>query len=140
MNNPNIFTFQEILPSHLDLPVVIALSLGNPTPRKVEQVLDSYRKPNHHLIGCCETNKLSGMIGLEVGGAVGVIKHIAVLPEYRLQGIAKALIKNAIAQFDLQIIHAETDDDAVDFYKKYGFTCQSFEGLYGKRYKCDYKV
>ena len=138
MNNPHIFTFQKILPSHCGLPVVIALSMGSPTPKKVEQVLDSYRKPNRYLIGCWQTNRIIGMIGLEIGGAAGVIKHIAVLPEHRLQGVGKALIKNAMDQFDLQTIHAETDDDSVEFYRKYGFTCQPFEGHYGKRYKCGY--
>ena len=90
-------------------------------------------------MGSFQADALIGVIGLEKQEAQGIIKHIAVLPQYRLQGVGKALIKHVMAHFSLQIVYAETDDEAVDFYKKIGFNCQPFEGHYGKRYRCDYK-
>jgi len=139
MSKRFLLVFKEIASSYPKLPSIIALSIGKLTPGKLKQVLDSYNTPNHHLVGCFKDNKLIGVIGFGIQGATGKIKHIAVSLDYRLQGIGKALINQVIDNFQLQIFLAETDDDAVDFYKKLGFACQSFEGHYGKRYKCEYK-
>ena len=135
----SLLYFKKVTPSHPDLPAVIRLSIGNPTPEKVQKVLGLYETSGHYLTGSFEADTLIGVMGFEVQRAKAIIKHIAILPEYQLQGVGKTFIEYLIDHFPLQIIHAETDDDAVDFYKKVGFICQPFEGHYGKRYKCDYK-
>lgn len=139
MSEEALLIFKEIEPSHPSLSSIIALSIGNPTPEKLRQVLGSYSIPNHHLVGCFKDNELIGMIGLQVQGTKGKIKHIAVLPKYWLQGIGKTLARQVIDTFRLQSIYAETDNGAVGFYKRLGFACQPFEGHHGKRYKCEYK-
>lgn len=140
MNKPNFHTFQKISSSHPELPTVIAPSIGNSTSdEKMQKILGGYEEPGHYLVGSFEANRLIGVVGLEIQGKTGIIKHIAVLPTYRLQGIGKALIKHVIDHFFLKTLHAETDEDAVDFYRKLKFACQPFEGLYGKRYQCNYR-
>src|SRR3954463_16286924 len=93
------FVFQNITPSDAALPIVIAFSIGNPTPEKVQKVLGLYGEPGHYLMGSLEADRLIGVIGLEVREETGIVKHIAVLPEYRLQGVGKALIKHVMDHF-----------------------------------------
>lgn len=132
--------FQKITSTNPALPTLIALSIGNPTPEKIEQVLSLYEAPHHYLVGGFEVDKLIGVIGLEIQGTKGAIKHIAVLPGCRSQGVGKALIRYVIDHFSLVALHTETDDDAIEFYRKVGFICQPFEGFHGKRYECNYKL
>ena len=139
MSKPNFHTFQKIPSFHPELPTVIAPSIGNSTSDgKVQKILGGYEKHGHYLVGSFQINKLIGVVGLDIQGKTGIIKHIAVLPEYRLQGVGKALIRHVIEHFSLRALHAETDEDSVGFYRKLKFTCEPFEGPYGKRYKCDY--
>ena len=48
-------------------------------------------------------------------------------------------VRYASEFFSLQFLTAETDDEARGFYEKCGFSCQSFKGVYGIRYKCNYQ-
>ncbi|MED2511204.1 GNAT family N-acetyltransferase, partial [Bacillus thuringiensis] len=61
-------------------------------------------------------------IGIEV---IGVTKarvcHIAVASDYRQKGIALQMIKEVVRIYQLTYIEAETDDGAVEFYKRIGF-------------------
>jgi GNAT superfamily N-acetyltransferase len=80
------------------------------------------------------------LIGRSGSGKYTIAKHIDVLPEYRLQGVGKALIRYVINHFSLETLHAETDDEAIEFYRKFGFICQPFEKVHGKRYMCNYRL
>lgn len=52
------------------------------------------------------------------------ITAIGVLPEWRHQGIARSLIFAACDHLGLQAVAAQTDADAVDFYRAVGFEMQ----------------
>ena len=60
-----------------------------------------------------------------------MIRHIAVLPSRRGQGIGRDLIDAAVAGLDLHSVTAETDGEAVGFYRRCGFTVRSL----GERYR-----
>ena len=62
---------------------------------------------------------------------------VAVKPEYQGQGIGSKLIDFIFDRFEVDNITAETDDDAIGFYKKYGFTVADTKVKFDvKRYTC----
>lgn len=129
-------TFKRIYPNDPDLTEVILPSIGNPTSEKIASILESYNYKNHCLIGAIINDKLVGAIGIKLNKNTATIKHISVLEEFRNQGIAKKLIQHVIEHFSLEIVTAETDKDAVGFYRSLGFKCEEFSTEYGIRYKC----
>jgi hypothetical protein len=79
MNIRNTFIFETIQPSHPELPLVIALSVGHPTSEKIQKVVDSYKSNNQQLIGCFLDQKLIAVIGIELIFPMVTIRHISVL-------------------------------------------------------------
>ncbi|KAB2441082.1 GNAT family N-acetyltransferase [Bacillus luti] len=70
-------------------------------------------------------------IGIEIIGANKArICHIAVAPQYRHKGIALRMIRGIIVMHQLTYIEAETDKEAVEFYKKIGFQVKSLGEKY----------
>ena len=72
------------------------------------------------------------------------IKGIATEFTQREKGIAMQLIKFVCCELPISTLIAETDDDAVGFYKKCGFEAEEFiktgdSGEY-KRYRCTMKI
>lgn len=66
------------------------------------------------------------------------ICHIAVMLKYRHQGIALQMIREVVRMHQLTYIEAETDDEAVEFYKKIGFEIKSLGEKYPgiERFHC----
>ena len=85
-------------------------------------------------------DNLIGIIGyLQQTTKQITIRHISVLPKYRQLGIGRLLLNNLKKQSPKYQIIAETDEEAVTFYQKCGFTCNSFQGKYNNlRYKCEF--
>ncbi|MBH0346033.1 GNAT family N-acetyltransferase [Bacillus cereus] len=78
-------------------------------------------------------------IGMEIIGANKArICHIAVVPQYRHKGIAVQMIKEIVRMHQLTYIEAETDAEAVKFYKKIGFQIKSLGEKYPgiERFHC----
>ena len=67
-----------------------------------------------------------------------VISHIAVHPNFRGQGIGRALIDEACLQLQVTGIEAETDGDADGFYRACGFDVVSLGEKYAgvERFLC----
>lgn len=127
---------KPIEPSHPELPNVIAYSIGNPTDEKIQKVLDGYKGADNHLVGYFVGVNLVGVIGLEISQASATIQHISVLPNYQSNSIGKKLVLYVMQHFSLETLSAETDDDAVGFYRAMDFECSDDEAKFGKRYKC----
>ena len=85
------------------------------------------------LFGIKKGNEWAGCIGIR-DLALGEIEivHIAVALEYRGTGIGKKMIQQISQQLNPTRIKAETDKDAVDFYKRCGFSITSL----GEKYLC----
>lgn len=115
-----------------------------PDPDQLEETLASYEAE--------EANALRGLRGEEDGKLLGVIgyrleadrvlriRHIAVAPDERGQGYGRAMVLQALAETDPVAIVAETDEDAINFYRNIGFTVESLGEKYPgvERFKCTY--
>lgn len=128
-------------PSSAELHKIIALSIGSPTKEKVQAVMDGYRlNPHCQIIGAFFNEQLVGIIGISIENMFVTINHLAILNEYRDNGIAKSLVYYVTESFQSQKIIAETDDDAIGFYRALGFKCEPFDGQYGIRYRCELDI
>jgi len=106
------------------------------TDRRMEEFR---RRENWHLYGWLENGEILGTCGVEVHSDCVVIRGIAVEPKARKRGIGKSMI-NAVQQKYKKTVKAETDDGAVEFYRKCGFETEGFVKTYSngecQRYKC----
>lgn len=88
-----------------------------------------------------ENNCIIGLIVIkQYCDKTAEIKGIAVNSFYRKQGIGKQLIQYAFDNLQFTMLFAETDDDAISFYRRCGFETKEFYKNFGngnyKRYKC----
>ncbi|MFO2901772.1 GNAT family N-acetyltransferase, partial [Legionella pneumophila serogroup 1] len=127
---------KEISFSYPGLSHLLEPSVGCPTPEKMEQVLLSYTQSGQHLVGAFLKNDLVGVIGLHLEESFAIIRHIAVIEVYRNQGIGKNMLMYVLNHFSIQMLRAETDDEAYGFYQQCGFRCEAFMNKHGKRYTC----
>ena len=71
------------------------------------------------------------------------IVGIAVDASARGQGIGSEMIRQVVNRYDLLSVYAETDGDAVNFYRKNGCRIEEFCETYGVdtviRYRCEWK-
>ncbi len=122
---------------------VLAPAAYNPTPVRLAQIRERYRtEPTWRLLGGRSGAATIGCIGLELGtDNTATIRHIAVISERRGEGVGRALIQQALRTFALTQISAETDHDAVEFYRACGFAIQSLGEKYPGtiRFLCTYK-
>ena len=125
-----------------DLEVVslVALSVGFPTPEKLRAMTARYReRAQWRLLGIEQDGVLAGCIGVELASdASAVIRHIAVAVEFRERGLGRAMIEAVGKQFQLRELDAETDADAVAFYRRCGFEITSLGERYPgvERFRC----
>ncbi|MER3553711.1 MAG: hypothetical protein C4331_05020 [Meiothermus sp.] len=91
--------------------------------RAADRAIQEYRTNlNLRALGLEENGQLLGMIGLErIALASGIIRHIVVHPASRGKGIGCAMIAEVITCFKLEKLTAETDREAVAFYRRCGF-------------------
>jgi len=110
----------------------------DPSEKKVKDILLEYKQnTDKKLYGYYLENKIIGIIGIKNNFDFIEVLHFGIHPEYRGKNLGSELmdyIKNRNKTITL-----ETDDDAVIFYKKYGFICTEFyDEKKGKRYNCKY--
>lgn len=111
---------------------------------KVEGEYEKYMaSPNLKLYGEASEDEFFACIGiafLEEG--ICEIRHIALSPELRGKNIASGMIDAICQLYQPDQILAETDRQAVEFYRKYGFSIASLGEKYPgvERFRCVYKV
>lgn len=91
--------------------------------QKVRTELSKYETESYRLLtGEVLNNELVGLIGVEYH-SIGEITllHIVVKPQYHRNGIGKKMIYDQLKVNQIRYIEAETDIEAVDFYKRIGF-------------------
>lgn len=126
-----------------DLLSVLAESLYNPTEERLNNRVDKYITNQSIAVFAYKNNDAyKGVIILDISNTKEIIiLDIAVSNNYRKAGIGSSLINHCIKTFEPNKIVAETDDDAVEFYKKCGFDILFLGDKYGAgitRYKCTY--
>ncbi|MGG3837196.1 GNAT family N-acetyltransferase [Paenibacillus thiaminolyticus] len=114
-----------------------------PDPDKVEAVLKTYdQNPGDELWGYESEAEVVGIIGFRKHGKEIEILHIAVHPELRGAGFGRGMILELIHQEQPDVVKAETDEEAVDFYRNIGFVIESRGEVYPgvERFTCTYET
>lgn len=125
MEQNNFISFADVKAS-LWQPEVLALlkpSVYNPTPERLKHRAEEYAADsNVKAYACKNSEKYIGIVVFVTENGTAEILDIAVKPEYRKHGIGRKLIDFIFNRFPVDTIIAETDDEAVEFYKKCRFT------------------
>jgi CubicO group peptidase (beta-lactamase class C family)/predicted N-acetyltransferase YhbS len=135
------------LRARLDEPAVravLAVLTSRGADGEVDSIADRYRETGARLLGLVVEKSWEApgiapgtpiaCIGLEPRGDrdEAEITALAVLPDWRRQGYARALIFGACEHLALRTVEAHADSDAVDFFRAAGFAVTST----GERFRC----
>lgn len=119
---------------------LLAMSIGDATAERVARAQRRYeQEPSWQLLGYAPAGALLGSIGFAITAPdEATVRHIAVLPPYRGQGIGRMLVAHLIATRRLERLLAETDRDAVGFYRRCDFVITSLGERYPgvERFRC----
>ena len=119
---------------------LLAPSVFNPAPERLLSRAEKYQADDKvKAYAYSDNGKYKGIIVFKIKEQIAEILDIAVIPEYKGNGIGSRLIDYIFNRFEVNKITAETDDDAIGFYKKYGFTVTDTKVNHDtKRYVCEY--
>lgn len=122
---------------------ILAESTYMSTEEKLNARAEKYMNDDRIVVwGANVADKFHGIIILSCKENDNIeILDIAVLKESQKQGIGHRMIKCIKESYKPISILAETDDDAVDFYRKIGFKVQSLGERYPGiiRYECKWE-
>lgn len=92
-------------------------------PWSVESLRESLENPCSHFYLALVDGKTAGYLGLQVFSGEGYVTNIAVLPAYRRQGIARALMEAALQnEMDFLTLEVrESNAPAIQLYQSLGF-------------------
>ena len=103
------------------------------------KIADYLKDPSTKIFECLAEDRISGIIVL-TGEVTAELIGIAVRVGLQKRGIGSFMIGEAAKKMNIRQITAETDDDAVGFYKKAGFDITKVIKKYGDekvvRYRC----
>lgn len=140
MEQNNLISFANVKASLFDSEVLtlLAPSVYNPTPERLKHRAEEYAADsNVKAYACKNSEKYIGIVVLKTENDTAEILDIAVKPKYRKHGIGSMLIDYIFSKFAVSKITAETDNDAIGFYKKYGFIVADTKVEFDtKRYVC----
>lgn len=101
---------------------ILAEATGENTPEAAQIVMDRARTSgNDRVIGGWLNDVLIGAYTIERDGMANQVTIIAIAPEFRRQGFGKTMLMDALRRSGRRPLTAETDDDALGFYKACGF-------------------
>ena len=114
-----------------------------PTEEKFNNKVDLFLNDNSvKIFACFEQNKILGVMVVSFIEQQKIeIIGIAVDASVRGKGVGSYIINQVINNYGLLSVYAETDNDAVEFYRNNGFNIVEFSETYGNetvvRYKCE---
>lgn len=115
-----------------------------PDPDELEKAIKRYESDsNMWLYGYESEGVLVGIIGFRIDDTQEMtIQHLAVEPHSRGAGFGRGIILEMIEEMHPVKIMAETDEDAVQFYRSIGFVIRSLGEKYPgvERFLCTYEV
>ena len=116
---------------------LLAYSTYQPTAEKIKERIASYPTPDTYVYACVENGVYLGLIVYRLCGNVATVLDIAVRDNMRREGVGMFLMDGLILTSRATEVLAETDEDAVGFFQKYGFRVTDTETIYDcKRYLC----
>lgn len=136
-NVSSICDIKEII-TEPDILKLLAPSVYNPTEERLLNRAKKYQEDeNSNIYAYKHNGQYKGIVIFKIANNSSTIFDIAVKPEYQGQGIGSKLIDFIFNSFNTQNITAETDNDAIGFYKKYGFIVADTKVEFDtKRYVC----
>ncbi|WP_258112134.1 GNAT family N-acetyltransferase [Alicyclobacillus sp. SP_1] len=118
----------------------LSYAVGSATKEKLHNILEQvYRQDDAELcVFMDDAGSAVGMVGFKGKGASAEIFHIAVAENQRHSGIGRNMTDELLRLKNFTELTAETDHDAVEFYRRYGFEIQSLGEKYPgvKRFQC----
>lgn len=122
---------------------LLALCIGAPTADATARLWSRYHtEPTWHLLGREQSGRLIGIVGIELTAPnAATIHHLAVAPEERRSAVGRQLLAGVAQRYALRELTAETDRDAVGFYRCCGFTITSLGEKYPgvERFRCRWR-
>ena len=101
---------------------ILADATGEGTAESAQVLIDEARAGGaDRVIGGWLNDNLIGAYTLERDGMANQVRLIAVSPDQRRQGFGKMMLLDALRRSGRRPLTAETDDDALGFYKSCGF-------------------
>lgn len=138
-----IKNIKEDIISNIEILEILKCSHYNPTKEKLLNLVKNYNENEniYPFVGYIE-NKIAGIIVIEkINERIYEIIDIAVHENYRNLGVASSLIDYITENFEIQTLYAETDDEAIGFYRKYGFNSELISKIEAtNRYRCTLTV
>lgn len=133
----SICDVKEII-TEADILKLLAPSVYNPNEERLQGRAKKYQEDEEtNVYVYKEDNEYKGIVVFEIFDSTATILDIAVNPEHQGKGIGSKLMDFIFNSFDVDSITAETDDDAIGFYKKYGFVVADTKVEFDtKRYVC----
>ena len=106
-----------------------------------EASLSEYRQGrNSALFGWSVDGSLVCVASVSLDGSRGELVHIATDPACERRGHAKALVNAVVADLELAVLVADTDEDAVNFCRRSGFTVEPLESPWPTpRFRCTWR-
>ena len=114
-----------------------------PTEEKFNNKVDLFLNDNSvKIFACFEQDKILGVMVVSLIGQRKIeIIGIAVDVSARGKGIGSYMINQVVNNYGLISVYAETDNNAVGFYRKNGFNIiefsETYDGATVIRYKCE---
>jgi ribosomal protein S18 acetylase RimI-like enzyme len=100
----------------------------------LEEARAHYRSGEWLLLGWQDGYEVLAGAGAEKYDADTIgIRSIAVVPSRRNKGLAHPLVDALSERMDAERVVAETDDDAIGFYRRCGFSVQDAPPKFGRR-------
>lgn len=135
-----------IEPVQIDAPGatdLLGLATGASDPARTARSLAPYRNGEALLAAASADGRLVGVIGYRLpatpdGRGATTLLHLATDPGFRHRGVGSALVRWVRAQCAAQPLEAETDRDAVGFYRAAGFRIDPLGEVYPgvERFRC----
>lgn len=138
MNIEIIPAFRDIK-NHLDnsdVHKILSDCLFDGSPDEIAKAIEKYREHiAWQMYGWVENDEILGVCGFEVHADYLEILHVSVAEHARYHGIGRSMITALQKQYDMPI-EAETDDEAVKFYRKCGFETSAIQKYNVRRWTC----
>ena len=111
---------------------LVGYAVWMPTEEKLDRIFDEkYSSSNTALYLFLDNDEAIGVIGIKwTRNTVAEILHIAVDSTRRNRGVGREMIDGLLKKEDISELVAETDKDAVDFYRRCCFNVNSLGEKY----------
>jgi ribosomal protein S18 acetylase RimI-like enzyme len=113
-----------------------------PDPDRIRNAIDEYINDEQlKVFGYEIDSRVIGVIGYRLYPDNSLeILHTAISPDERGLGYGRGIILEAIEKEKPKVVFAETDEDAVEFYRNIGFSIESLGEKYPgvERFKCTF--